>query len=78
MRHRGPSSSLQPAREAARAQSRALSPGIPRGTPPPPAPLIGDWRLAQDEHGALVAVHTPTGITRPLALPPEPTNEEGS
>jgi hypothetical protein len=49
------------------------------GTPPavPPPLVVGDWRLEQDENGALVAVHIPSGTRHTVALPPELDQPEG-
>lgn len=72
MKYRGPSASRSPAVQAARQQARAgfTLPGTPPANPPPVT--VGDWRLEQDEHGALVAVHTPSGTRHTVATPPQP------
>jgi hypothetical protein len=70
MKHRGPGSSLHPAREAARTQARAATnPRPPRGTAAG-LPRIGDWVLDTGPAGELVAVHEPTGERTVLATPP--------
>lgn len=76
MKHRGPGASRNPARESARTTARATTPRRPSGGSSPVL-AVGDWLLRQDDTGALVAFHMPTGTTVPLAQPPT-TRPEGS
>lgn len=91
MKHRGPGSSLRPAREAARAQARAVGPGLPRptsgGDPLASAAavgaaagvlgVVGEWVLEQHpDSGDLVARHDPTGVVRVLAAAPQPPTQQ--
>jgi hypothetical protein len=69
MKHRGPGASLSPAREAVREQARRAT-SRPRPGTGGASPGTPNWSLVEDEDGALVAVHTPTGTRTVLANPP--------
>ena len=71
MKHRGPASSLHPAREAARAQERgSLASSLPSTTTAVAAgaAVFGDWTVTTDEHGRLVGDHA-DGTRHVLATP---------
>lgn len=72
MKFRGPSSSLNPARESARAQARAATmarhPTSAGGGPHTFAASTG-WSFTTDEHGRLIAVHDETGTSTVIATP---------
>jgi hypothetical protein len=77
VKHRGAGASRSPARDAARAQGRAQTRRARSGagtSGPAVAAAVAstpNWLLVEDEDtGALVAVHLPTGVRTVLATPP--------
>lgn len=82
MKHRGPGSSVQPAREAARdnsrtnarvarAPARSAAAADEVGPVNPPSVVVGNWELRQDPLTSnLVAVWVPTGAVQVVALAP--------
>lgn len=70
MKHRGPASSLQPAREASRARERSwnvstAAPAAVTVTQAPMTAMVGDWTVTSD-NGQLIAID-PDGTRHTLA-----------
>ncbi|MBA8827912.1 hypothetical protein FHX42_005319 [Saccharopolyspora lacisalsi] len=73
----GASGSLHPERAARRAQARAQRPrGAPGGSAGGTAEVVtASWRIAENEAGDLVAVHT-SGVVRVIAPAPDSDERE--
>lgn len=79
MKFRGPGSSLNPARETARSQARALAHAErSANTGSPAAAATAGWQLAADDAGRLVARHLDTGRDVVLADTPEGEPQRGN
>lgn len=85
MKHRGPSSSLNPARETARAQERARvpvvsAPAIPAssalvGAANPVAKAVDGWEFGTDQDGNLTAAYA-GGTPKVIATRDDQDNDE--